>query len=707
MDGNITPASAFVRVHLRKEPGLSTEQWNVSDESRASAIVWGGIVALFTLAMLVVAYEAAMHFAGVAIDGPFQLYDALRRIQAGFRPGVDFQFFHGLGLPYVYYWLYRLLGGELRGSELSRELLSAIAFPAIYLIVFRAFLTTWRQAFCLTAVAIAASFILHLSAILFAVNGMLGVRSALPTLLPVILYLAPSGRARITSVGLALGAALFFSTEQGLAVCLAYVLVSGVAIARREGKRDQAIELVLTLALAAATLVVALSAVAGFAGMRGALRYNYRLIPMDQYWFFGAPPNVFVPGWRAVPKLMLTARMISGAILLGVAAAVMYLRRLWRRPNGDVGQQAFALAVLAVYGLVSCASLLGVFTFAYVQPCWRVLLIIGLLEGNELAARRDERAHRALWLAVPQLTAFVAAVVVAWCLLTIPLIASAIGVSLPHIVRDHFVHGERFGLDGIWPETLREAQAEVDAHRGPKGELPTLWSTYAGWLEARNGMFHPSFDYIIHALGPANRQAYVDKFQATAPALVQTVRPRYTQYEQWIENNDWAFYDDVLQSYSVDALTPWSIFWSRRQTPAPSPQLIGTMNVPAGMMDVRLPPIPATLSTDATLVEIDIAYDTHNPLHGVPMVGASPRYLVQVAGAMSDMPISLDPWVHQTRFPLVVAPGQQPTLHFATYSLLPGASWTAHTIRVWVRPIDRGAAPWLRDLVTSYTDTTK
>jgi predicted branched-subunit amino acid permease len=664
-------------------------------------------VALFTVAMLVVGYETAMHFSGVAIDGPFQLYDALRRIEAGFRPGVDFQFFHGLGLPYLYYWAYRLLGGELRGSELSRELLTVLSFPAIFLVFFRAFTASWRQALALTAIAIAAAFILRLSAILFAVNGMLGVRAALPTLLPVILFLAPAGRTRIIATGVALGAALFFSTEQGLAACLAYTIVSVVALARRERKRDQAIELALALGIAAATLILCLCAVAGVAGMRGALRYNYKIVPMDQYWFFGSPPNVFVPSWRTVPKLLVTARLIGGALLFGVIAAGVYLRRLWRIPDGDAGRRSFALAVLCVYGLVSCASLLGVFTFAYVQPCWRVLLIVGLLEGTTFATRRDERAGRERLLGVPRAIAVTGLVVVAWCLATTPLIASAVVVSLPHIVGDHFLGGERFGLDGIWPETLREAQVVVDAHRGPKGELPTLWSTYSGWLEARNGMFNPSFDYIIHALGPENRTAYVDKFQATAPTLVQTVRPRYTQYEQWIENNDWAFYDDVLRSYSVEALTPWSILWSRRQMPAPSPQLIGQMTVPAGMTDVQLPPVPAGLSTATTLLEIDLDYDTRNPLSRLPMVGASPRFLVQITGAMSDMPISLDPWVRHTRFPLVVAPGKQPMLHFATFSLLPGASWTARTIKVWVRPIDRGAAPWLRDLVKSYSDTTR
>ena len=97
-------------------------------------------------AAFVVAFEGAMHFAGTAIDGPFQLYNALRRIGAGQRPGVDFQFFHGLGIPYVHYWLYRLFGAGLRGSELARELLATLAYPVVYVAVFYAFTRSWTRA---------------------------------------------------------------------------------------------------------------------------------------------------------------------------------------------------------------------------------------------------------------------------------------------------------------------------------------------------------------------------------------------------------------------------------------------------------------------------------------------------------------------------------------------------------------------------------
>ena len=98
-----------------------------------------------------------MHFDGSAIDGPFQLYNGLRRIAAGFTPGVDFQYFHGLGIPYLHYWIFpRSSGLGCAASQLAREMLTAVAYPIVLVVFFRAFAGDTRRALCLAAAAFAA-----------------------------------------------------------------------------------------------------------------------------------------------------------------------------------------------------------------------------------------------------------------------------------------------------------------------------------------------------------------------------------------------------------------------------------------------------------------------------------------------------------------------------------------------------------------------
>jgi hypothetical protein len=681
------------------EMSLQTDDRENAGGLVASYAIWAGLFLFLTLPVLVVAYETAVHFSGVAIDGPFQLYDALRRIQGGFRPGVDFQYFHGLGIPYLHYGLYRLFGGGLFGSELARELVAAAVYPAVFLIFFRAFTRSWRTSLCLTAAALAASFALKLSAMLFAVNGMLAVRSTIPALVPVVLYVVRGAARRTIAVGVTLGLALFLSTEQGLAVVIAYVVVSALAIVRRSASGRQVVESALSVGIAGLTLVLCLITIGGWQGMTGALRYNFLSVPRDQFWFFGSPPNTFVPSWRSGFVMAWHVRLIGGGLLFGTIATAICLRRFWLVPEDDRGRRHFALGVLPVYGLISCASLLGVFTPAYVQPLWRSLLLLAGVALSEVATSDGSHPLPREWLGVPRVMAATAFALVAWVTASTRLISTALFVSVPHVVADHLIGHQRRSIEGIWPKTLADGQRMIDARRDSAGRPPTLWSTYAGWIEARNGLFHPSFDYIIHALGPQYRTAYVDKFRAARPRLVQTVDPGYTQYEAWLENNDWTFYDELLDWYTVVGTTPWSIYWERRERPAAQPEQLAMMRVPAELAAVQLPRISDTTSSGVTLVEVDIEYETHNPLHWLPIIGPSPRYLIGIEGALSHTPISLNPFVSRARFPVLVAAGQRPTLHFETASLLPGVSWRPRTLRLDVRWVDPRNQPWLSSLV--------
>lgn len=662
-----------------------------------------GILALVSLSS---AYETAMHFTGVAIDGPFQLYNALRRIQAGFRPGVDFQFFHGMGVPYAHYWLYRLWGGGLRGSELARELLSAVLYPVVYVVVFRAFTRSWTIAFALTAAALAVTYFLNMASLQFAMNGMLGLRSSVPTLLPGVMLIDEIRRRRLAG-GIVLGLALLMSTEQGLAVTLALVVVSAVSAWRavdRRSRRSALVDAGATIGTGVAFLIVSLLVIGGWFGMLGVVRYNFRLVPMDQYWYFGAPPNLFISSWGTGVALMVQSPRVGLGLVLTLIAVAVYLRRLWRTPSIEP-RRNFALALLAVYGLVSFGSLLGIFNLSYDQPCWRCLIIIAFVEATRAMSTIDRQHARQSLLGVPRLVAVFALLLPAMAF-TIPLVPTALVVSLPHIVKDHIFGDERFSIGSMWSETLASGQAVVNAHRGAAGTPPTLWSTYAGWLEARNGMYHPSFDYIIHALGPKNRSEYVAKFRSVKPDLVQTIRPTYTQYEQWLEAENWNFYEALLDNYKVTSGTPWSIFWDRRAMPAPA-ESVGEMMVPPGTRQVQLPPlVPDTAGHSLILAEVEVRYSTHNPFRALPMIGASPRYIITVEDAVTPLPVSLDPWVSTMRFPLVIAAGHRPILHFETFSLLPGAGWSPEKLTVFVRHIDSGNSAWVADIMRYFAPRT-
>jgi hypothetical protein len=292
--------------------------------------------------------------------------------------------------------------------------------------------------------------------------------------------------------------------------------------------------------------------------------------------------------------------------------------------------------------------------------------------------------------------AAVAAVV--WLCVATP---SALGIfaSTPRVVRDHLIRRVEFRVGGIWPETMHDDEAVVASRTSPTGQLPSIWSTYAGWLEARYGLFQPSFDYIIHALGPVNRAQYLERFRATTPQLVQTVLPTYTQYEPWVEETSWDFYEDLLRRYAVVQRTPWSLFWERQQADAPPDRLLGEPTVDSATQIAALGQVPASPGMPVTLMTVEVEYQARNPLARIPLIGANPRFLVGITGALPRTPVSLDPYVTKVRFPLVAAPGATPTLAFRIFSLLPGASLEVHHLRVWQVSVARANQQWLVELV--------
>jgi hypothetical protein len=666
-------------------------------ESRLAAnAIPAALCALIFAVPLSIAVDSARHFSGVAIDGPFQLYNALRRIHTGFNPGIDFQFFHGIGIPYLHYPLFLLFGGQLSGSELARQLVSTLLYPVVFLVVFRVFTRDWRRTWWLTAAALAASVALHLTALTNPLNGMLGLRSTMPMLVAVVFFTARSPMRRMIAVGLCLGVAIFLSTEQGIAAVLAFGVVSAVALVRPGNRARQIAGASGTLLIAVATFLLLVFAVARH-GTFGVLNYNFRAVPMDQYWYFGAPPVVFISSWGALPGMLVHVWPVGLALLSITVTVAVCLARVATSRDADSQRRVDAFALLAVYGLISCASLLGIFAAAYVQPCWRILIVLGLLgltsladgmHGGRAGSERD----------LPRSLPGVAVLAIAWLCLASPS-ALRILAAAPGVLYEHAVRRVPFSIAGIWPETMRADEALVSSRTTRDGRVPKIWSTYSGWIESRYGAFNPSFDYIIHALGPANRWQYLDRFDATQPDLVQTVLPTYSQYEVWIQQTSWDFYERLLRRYSVVQTTPWSLFWERQPSDGPPEEVIGEPSIDRSTQVATLGPVPPSPGMPVTLMTVEVEYQTRNPLARLPLVGANPRFLVGISGAAIRNPVTLDPYVTTSRFPLVAAPGSTPTLSFRTFSLLPGASIEVRHIRVSRVPVTGTNQEWLANLV--------
>ncbi len=595
------------------------------------------------------------------IDGAFQLFDPLRRVAAGQTPGVDFPFFHGLGTLLVHYPLFAAFGSNLHASELSREIIS----PALFLITSAVLAYVASRSIRVTVVILGVLMLAYyyVSLLVTSNNSLLGVRSALPLLAGAGVMLTHRwyGRPRwhlvvklLTLV--VLGLAFFTSVEHGTAAVIAYLLVEGAF-----GFGPwwlSAWRLVRDAVIIGAVAAGAFMLVAGTHWLEP-IRYALSDVPGDQFWYFGAPPNIFIDS----VKSLVEDRFLRPTWLIGLPALVV----LWRYRTSVAVDQVQGYLFLVVYGLITTVAMLGIEVESYLQPLWRVFIIGGItLSYTWWRTQKpliDSQAQNLLALGLAGL------VLIAHMQLPGGLTAR------PNITQftPGTVQGVHLGLG--WDLYVNTVKQTI-----PEGA--TLWSTYASIPEAEAKAFQPSgYDYIIHALGPERRAAYLTSFQQTRPDFVQTVRFDFTGYEQWLQMEHWDFYQLVLANYDYAAITPHSILWKRKSAawtnPNDQPWLAEA--APAGPTQA-LNQLPADLP-DGSVVTVEIDYDAHSVLGPLPLVGKLPRYLVRSDNSLSTIPASLPTYQQRWQFPVVVKAGQTPVLETYIRSLVPGGRFKVTGVR--------------------------
>ena len=183
------------------------------------------ILALWAGAHLTLGLHAIAEFDPPLGDGPYQLFNPLRRIDAGQRGGVDFQYFHGAAVPYVYYPAFAAWGKDIYASELARRLVTFALYVVGFLAVFGLATRRFAAALGLTAAAVVIGDQIGLADLMWPSNSIVGVRSFLPFLLIGVLLagLRPSREAILC--GAMAGAAVLLGTEHGVAAAVMLGLV--------------------------------------------------------------------------------------------------------------------------------------------------------------------------------------------------------------------------------------------------------------------------------------------------------------------------------------------------------------------------------------------------------------------------------------------------------------------------------------------------
>lgn len=640
------------------------------------------ILAVWLAGALLDGLRPVLVFDGELCDGPLQLFNPLRRIAAGQRAGAEFQFFHGVGVPYLHYPIFALAGKTIFASELSRQWVNTLSLLIGYLGVFAGATRRLTPTLGLTATALVLSFYLPAGSLGSPGHSLVGVRSVSPLLLVGLLLAGLRPTREAVAAGCLAGVGVLVGTEHGLAAAV----MLGLVWAGRRWVRHPGGSTAWAARAAAAFLATwggLLLLIAGPEGTAKALRYAFLDLPADQFWYFGAPPNRFIHGPTQLADRALWVWAVGPILTLtGVLAAVI-------RSSPAARPVCVVLIAGLAAGALGAVGYLGYDSPHYLLPVNRMALVVGLIGGwfvvRELAAHPDFAP--VVWRAGP---ALVAGWTVVW------LIAGPAGWSargIPQLGREFDTATRCFSagkarLAARLEDHLTGLTGPIEADRAGRGRRPpVVWSTYAGLLEGRLGTFHPHTDYIIHAIGPTGRDDYLAGFRAANPDYVVTLRRDPYEIEEWLQNSTWPFYEELVLNYGVRATTKECLLWSRQPGPwrTPDPGAGRVTKEPDGPNWFTVP-VPDGGRPPALVVEVE--YEVKNPLGRVPVVGGLPRHLLAPTKCRNALPVSLPPYRTSWTFPVFPAPGETPTFYAGTFSLVGGSRLTI--TRVHVRPLQAG-----------------
>lgn len=656
-------------------------RWLLAPDKLLDRLLWlvaviGGLYLVgFGLNHLTISLFNSLLFDGFAADGPFQLYNPLRRLAAGEVIGRDFQFFHGIGIPLAHFPLFKLMGSNIFASEFARWMVSAMAFVGSAGVLFYAAFRNWPRTLVATAVATWGT--LFYVDVISPTNSLLGIRTTVPLLFAAVYLWNPQANWRIRAVnipvkplilGLLAAFGLLFGTEQGVAIVAGYGLAE-LFTHRRNLRRF----LVSMLWFGAAAVVAVLGLMTALTAGHTfeVLNYSLREVAGDQSWYFSTQPQEYLKWdtfWRQITAPFLPLTYGFGVLTIGL---LLVLRRF----GWAVTRHAQATVFLLGYGVAAFVvpALGGYFAPGQAVPLMRmnvVLLTLFLVLAMSEFVRRvrtTDGVGRYTVAARIGVMVVLGAVCAGGAIKGVALVANANNLDMVRLVK--MVRWARHTDD--YAVLSPGWKGGVDVFRSATNGNPSVWSTYASLYESQAGLLHPSsqgHDYIIHALGTERRAHYEQEFIDSRPDYTVTMRPSYFAFEEWVWARHWHMYRYMLQNYRLIAANASHNIWRHEASAAPTSEPTWK-DLPLGSDGWANLPKPSA-GTTPTIYEVKVDYEAKA---GLPLTTKLPKYLVRLRNNGNTYDVSLPPTQTSWQFPVsswesLGAPG----LHPIVEGLFPG-----------------------------------
>lgn len=341
-------------------------------------------LSLFFL-LVIYTLKKSTFFTSIPTDGAFQHINPLRRIAAGEIPGKDFQVFHGLAISYLHYPIYALFGKTLFASEISRYLINGLCAFVAVLALFgglrRPIVAFGLSAFFIIATKVAGIF--WLTDPFGDAYSSLAVRTLVPALcLGYLFYINRtqkiSSDRTFSQIVVPLIAfcsvAMIIATEQGIALFLA---TASALILVHPGQPKWYIRVRDALLFCVITpLVYVLIVYSITFGQPGqAISFYLMDLPADQFWYFGAYPNLFPKDFASLFFVPGTRRPFLNYILMVIAIVLVFFSFFRSKDKSEKNEYRIWMLGLT-YGCAALISNLGMISSHYSEAVTRIACAI-------------------------------------------------------------------------------------------------------------------------------------------------------------------------------------------------------------------------------------------------------------------------------------------------------------------------------------------
>ncbi|GAB4219635.1 MAG: hypothetical protein Fur009_6720 [Candidatus Microgenomates bacterium] len=501
---------------------------------------------------LINSYFNALYFNEFALDGAFQFFNGLIRIDK-FGTTKPLYLFHGLGLYLINYPLFKFLGGDLLASEIIRYLFSPILFVLSNIIFLRFFNFSYKLIFLIIFLFyFVFTNLFGLYELIYPSGSLLSIRSSTTIIILSIMGFIIIGKRKyelklkdIFYLSILSGFIWFFSNDQGLYVVLAVFLTILLFI-----KSFKSIIYICLTFLIYLTFIF-LFYKGNLINIKESVIYNLFSIPKNQIWYFGLPPQKYLSNilwffadWGLVFRIGFL--ILNTSIIFTLCKRFKFLERYY-----------LFLIILFFYSLLASLSTLAIVSQYYLSVTLRIQLLILisiLLLINPLKLKFLNFLKRNNQILFIGIFSFLILQFLSFSFIRY----KEIKEHLFLIKNFRLIKLNKLYLSKDWLETFEKLDKYLINN--------SFWITYGGLVNLKYNQFQPNFDYIIHALSLREKKLYLESFRNKNPTFVITIKPSYSIFYEWLWKENWYFYREIFEKYTPIDYTNHYIVWKKNKT---------------------------------------------------------------------------------------------------------------------------------------------